>query len=194
MVYLDDNIAHFDFEAAWPLLSRQRQEQALQFRFEQERKQCAMAYFLLCKGLREEYGLTEPPLFVYGETGKPYLPDHADIHFNISHCREAVVCVLSDRPVGVDIECVCEYDASLLDCTMSEAEKEEIVHSPHPDLAFIRLWTRKEAVLKCSGRGLIDDMRHVLDERPAELVTKTGPEGRYVYSICYGNQDVAFLK
>jgi 4'-phosphopantetheinyl transferase len=53
VVYLDDNIAHFDFEAAWPLLSRQRQEQALQFRFEQERKQCAMAYSLLCMVLRE---------------------------------------------------------------------------------------------------------------------------------------------
>ena len=52
----------------------------------------------------------------------------------------------------------------------------------------------KEVVLKCSGQGLVDDMRHVLDERPAELVTNTGPEGHYVYSICYGNQDVAFLK
>ena len=194
MIYLDDDIAHFDFEAALPLLSRQRQTQALQFRFEQERKQCAMAYLLLCKGLREEYGITEPPLFAYGEAGKPYLPDHADIHFNISHCREAVVCALSDRPVGVDIECVREYDASLMDFTMNETEKEQILRSPHPDLAFIRLWTRKEAVLKCSGQGLVDDMRHVLDERPAELVTNTGPEGHYVYSICYGNQDVAFLK
>jgi len=194
MIYLDDDIAHFDFEAAFPLLSRQRQAQALQFRYEQERKQCAMAYLLLCKGLREEYGITEPPLFDYGEAGKPYLPDHADIHFNISHCREAVVCVLSDRPVGVDIECISEYDASLLAFTMNETEIEQILRSPHPGLAFIRLWTRKEAVLKCSGQGLVDDMRHVLDEHPAELVTKTGPKGSYVYSICYGNQDVAFLK
>ena len=185
MIYLDDDIAHFDFEAAFPLLSRQRQAQALQFRFEQERKQCAMAYLLLCKGLREEYGITEPPLFAYGEAGKPYLPDHAGIHFNLSHCREAVVCVLSDRPVGVDIECIREYDEALLDFTMNEAEKEQIVRAPHPDLAFICLWTRKEAVLKCSGQGLVDDMRHVLDERPSELVTKTGPEGRYVYSIAF---------
>lgn len=194
MVYLDDDIKNFDFESSLLLLSPQRREQALQFRFERERKLSAMAYLLLCKGLREEFGITEPPLFEYGEFGKPRLSGHAGIHFNLSHCREAAVCVLSDRPVGVDIESVREYDESLLDQVMNGREKERILHSPRPDMEFIRLWTMKEAVLKCSGRGLVDDMRHVLDERPSELVTLSGPEGRYVYSICYGNQEVALSK
>lgn len=35
MLYLNDDIAHFDFEAALPLLSEQRREQALKFKHEQ---------------------------------------------------------------------------------------------------------------------------------------------------------------
>ena len=114
MLYLNDDIAGFDFEAALPLLSDQRREQALKFKFELGRKTCAMAYLLLCEGLRKEYGITERPVFEYGEHGKPFIIGHPDIHFNVSHCREGVICVISDRPVGVDIESIREYTESLV--------------------------------------------------------------------------------
>ena len=51
MIYLNDDLANFSFEASLPLLSEQRKAQALKYRFEQERKMCAMAYLLLCEGL-----------------------------------------------------------------------------------------------------------------------------------------------
>ena len=104
MVYLNDHIADFDWEKALPLLSEQRREQTLKFKYELGRKTCAGAYLLLCEALRKEYGIMEPPVFEYGEHGKPYIVGHPDIHFNISHCKEAVLCVTSPRPVGVDVE------------------------------------------------------------------------------------------
>ena len=100
MIYLNDDIAGFDLERALPLLSDQRREQALKFRYELGRKTSAMAYLLLCEGLRQEYGIMERPLFEYGEHGKPSIVGHPEIHFNLSHCREAVVCAVSDRPVA----------------------------------------------------------------------------------------------
>lgn len=42
--------------------------------------------------------------FTYTEHGKPYLPDYSDVHFNISHSEKYVVCAVSDKPVGVDIQ------------------------------------------------------------------------------------------
>ena len=54
MVYLNDDIAHFDWESALPLLSAQRREQVLKFKHEQGRRTCAAAYLLLCEGLRKE--------------------------------------------------------------------------------------------------------------------------------------------
>ena len=56
MIYLNDDIAGFDVEAALPLLSEQRREQTLKFRYELGRKTCAAAYLLLCEGLRKEFG------------------------------------------------------------------------------------------------------------------------------------------
>ena len=185
MIYLNDDIQHFDFEAALPLLSEQRREVAMRFKFEQGRKTCAMAYLLLCEALRQEYGITELPVFEYGEHGKPFIVGHPDIHFNFSHCREAVICAVSDQPVGVDVESIREYKESLARYTMNDQELEQIARAERPDVEFIRLWTMKEAVLKLSGRGIVDDLKHVLtDTKTSELTTVVDPEVRYVYSIC----------
>ena len=185
MLYLNDDIAGFNFEAALPLLSEQRRQQALKFRHEQGRKTCAMAYLLLCQALRQEYGITELPVFEYGEHGKPFIVGHPDIHFNFSHCREAVICAVSDQPVGVDVESIREYRDSLVRYTMNDQEVQQIERAERPDVEFIRLWTMKEAVLKLSGRGIVDDLKHVLtDTKTSELTTVVDPEVRYVYSIC----------
>lgn len=182
MLYLNDDIEHFDFEAALPLLSEQRREQALKFKYEQGRKTCAAAYLLLCEGLRKEYGITERPVFEYGEHGKPFIIGHPDIHFNFSHCREAVLCVISDRPVGVDIECIREYKESLARYTMNDEELARITVSSRPDVEFIRLWTMKEAKLKLSGHGISDNMRHVLDGSE-RFQTVINEEKGYIYSV-----------
>ena len=184
MIYLNDDIAHFDFEAALPLLSAQRREQALRFRHEQGRKTCAAAYLLLCEGLRKEYGITEPPTFEYGEHGKPQLVGLPHIHFNLSHCREAAICVLSDRPVGVDIESIREYKESLARYTMNDDELQHILHAERPDVEFIRLWTMKEAVLKLSGSGITDDLKGTLDGSKV-IKTVINEKKGYIYSVVY---------
>ncbi len=184
MIYLNDDIANFDFEAALPLLSEQRREQALKFKYALGRQTCAAVYLLLREGLQKEYGITEPPVFEYAEHGKPSIVGHPEIHFNMSHCRVGALCVLSDRPVGVDIESIREYKDSLVRYTMNDAEVRQIEQAEQPALEFIKLWTRKEAVLKLAGTGIIDDMKHVLEKTTSELTTVVGPEARYVYSIC----------
>ncbi len=184
MIYLNDDIAGFDFKAALPLLSDQRREQALKFKYELGRKTCAMAYLLLCEGLRQEYGITERPVFDYGEHGKPIIVGHPDIHFNVSHCREGVICVVSDRPVGVDIESIREYKESLVRYTMNDCEVQQIEQAEHPEVEFIRLWTMKEAVLKLSGKGIVDNMKGVLTGHE-QIETVYNEEKKYIYSVVY---------
>lgn len=182
MIYLNDDITHFDLEAALPLLSEQRRQQTLKFKYEQGRKTCAMAYLLLCEALRKEYAITELPVFDYGEHGKPFIVGRPDIHFNFSHCREAVICVVSDHPVGVDVESIREYKDSLARYTMNDQELERIARSDRPDREFIRLWTMKEAKLKLSGRGITDNMKTVLDGTE-QFQTVINMEKGYIYSI-----------
>ena len=182
MIYLNDDIEHFDWEAALPLLSEQRREQCLKFKHEQGRKTCAAAYLLLCEGLRQEYGITEPPVFEYGEHGKPSIVGHPDIFFNMSHCKEAAICVLSDKPVGVDIESMRRYRVSLARYTMNDEEIAQILQAERPDMEFTRLWTLKEAVLKRSGEGIRNDMKHVLDGLK-DAKTVINEKKSYIYSV-----------
>lgn len=195
MVYLNDDIEHFDWQAALPLLSEQRREQCLKFRHELGRKTCAAAYLLLCEALRKEYGIHEPPVFEYGEHGKPVLAGFPHIHFNLSHCREAAICVVSDKPVGVDIESIHRYSESLARYVMNDDEMEEILHAENSALSFTKLWTQKEAVVKLTGHGISNDMKSVLEDRvlegrvlegsPFEIQTVVNAEKNYVYSITY---------
>ena len=182
MIYLNDDIANFDWQAALPLLSDQRRELCLKFKHEQGRKTCAAAYLLLCEGLRKEYGISEKPVFEYGEHGKPSIAGHPEIFFNMSHCREAAICVLSNKPVGVDIESIRPYNESLARYTMSDEEMALIESAERRDVEFIRLWTLKEAVLKCSGEGIRNDMKHVLDGLK-DAKTVINEKKIYIFSV-----------
>ena len=160
MVYLNDDIAHFDWEAALPLLSEQRREQTLKFKHLLGRKTCAAAYLLLCEALRKEYGITEKPIFEYGIHG-------------------------TSRPVGVDVESIRSYKDSLVEYTMNPQEIAKINQAPRPEVEFVRFWTMKEAVLKLSGEGISKDLKTVLTGQE-QIETQVNMEKNYIYSIIYG--------
>lgn len=185
MVYVNSDIQQFDLSAALHLLSPQRRAYVAQFRLERDRKLSAMAYLLLCRALREEYDIRQLPQFEFGPHGKPFMPQYPDIHFNISHCKDAVACVVCQSPVGIDVESVSEYDEILLHGTMNANEQQQILLSTRPDVEFMRLWTQKEAVLKYKGLGLVDDMHSVLCDASLSLATTVADDLRFVYSVCY---------
>ena len=171
------------------LLPDWRRAAAEKYRFFSGRVQSAKAYLLLRQALFEEYGLRDDSEFAYGERGKPFLAGHPDIFFKLSHCREAVMCVVDDRSVGCDIESIeRKPDLSLLEKTMSPKEQERVCAAPSPEIEFMKLWTAKEAVLKQRGTGLVDDLADLLAGAADEgLVIKTTPvpEKGYVFSICH---------
>lgn len=185
MVYIDEHIDDFDLQAALAELSEQRRQQALRFRFEHGQRTCALAYLLLRRALREEFGIDEQPLFDYGEHGKPVLVSHPDIHFNLSHCREAVACVVSRRPVGIDVESVGRYKESVARYTMNDEELAMIKAAERPEAAFIRLWTMKEARLKLTGEGITDDLKTALaDSARYRFTTTERLTHNYIYTVC----------
>ena len=74
-----------------------------------------------------DYGIKELPQLIYDNQGKPLLKDQSDIHFSLSHCREAVACALSDQPIGVDIETMEHFSVEVAEHVMSEKEMCEII-------------------------------------------------------------------
>ncbi len=184
MLYINDHLLDLDLSKALLQLSEQRREQALKYKYEMGQRTCAAAYLLLCQGLKTEYGITDKPLFEYGEHGKPIIQGHPEIHFNFSHCREAALCVISDRPVGVDVESVRQLKDSLAEYTMNDRELDEIRQAENPALQFTRLWTMKEALLKLTGEGINNHLKDVLDNSDVIFKTVVAPDARYVYTVC----------
>ena len=183
MLYINDRLQDLDLDEAIAQLSEQRRAQALRFTHDMGQRTCAAAYLLLCEGLQKEYGIVEKPVFSYGPHGKPFIVGHEDIHFSLSHCREAAICIISEKPVGIDIESLRHYSESLLRYTMNAEEQALILQAENPALAFTRLWTMKEAVVKRTGHGIDDNIKDVLTrENMSELTTVVSPDMRYVYS------------
>lgn len=171
-------------------LPKWRRDKALRFQHLQGRRECAVGYIELLRGLRLRFCIGGMPAFAYNEHDKPYLKEHPDIHFSISHCKEAVGCFVSDRPCGLDIEGIRKAKDSLVNYTMSPKETNIIFSSPFPDITFTRLWTQKEAVLKLLGTGLTDELHHVLEPERLQsirLQTIENPIRGYVFTIATQN-------
>lgn len=182
-VLIDDNIWNFDLTEALQQISPQRREQALQFRHELGQRQCVLSYLLLKRALHEIYGIDENPLFGYGEHGKPFLTNHPDIHFNISHCKDAVACAIDDSPVGIDIESVGRYKDELARYTMNDEEIAKIADAEDPEVVFIELWTKKEAATKLVGTGITDNLKEILTRAECVIDTTVSNDRKYVWSV-----------
>jgi 4'-phosphopantetheinyl transferase len=122
--------------------------------------------------------------FAFGEFGKPFLPAHPDVNFNLAHSDDQMIFALSrSGPVGVDCERVRRVDerVGLQHLACSDIERDLLRrHDQEFDSTelFFRLWTRKEALLKALGWGLSFPLNEltVLDASDGAHVTVEVPQ------------------
>lgn len=128
--------------------------------------------------------------------GKPVMSAEAHGHhaqpFSLSHSGGLGVVLLAEgmphgalaQPLGVDVELMAQRMgmAAMMGQYMSDDECMALLALPmaERDLAALRCWTRKEAVLKALGCGLACDPRHItvgLDAGDAVLPAALIQEG-----------------
>ena len=196
MLYINDHIDCISeklVEKAISSLPSWRREQALKFKHLEGRRECALAYLELCRGLRLEYNIPDMPLFLYDKYQKPSLYAYPHIYFSLSHCKEAIGCFISDEPCGLDIESLRSAKDSLVRYCMNEEECRQIFSSQNPDAAFISLWTKKEAVFKLKGTGINDDIKDILsptNTRGISILTVPNLYCGYILSVAqYSTQE-----
>lgn len=119
------------------------------------RREKVIAYQLLTDCLRQEGLLHEPPLLNYGCHDKPKLSNYPDVHFNISHCANAVAVAIDSNEIGIDVESIRPYKEELSQRVFSPREQHLISLADDKARIFSQLWTRKEAVVKCLGTGIV---------------------------------------
>ena len=116
----------------------------------------AYAFLLLRYALKKEFGLTDIPSFTRNEHGKPFLRDHPDIFFNMSHSGTRAVCAVSSRPVGADIQEIRRINLRAASKFLTPRELDEVALLPDDESRteeLSRLWCIKESVGKCTGKG-----------------------------------------
>jgi 4'-phosphopantetheinyl transferase len=94
----------------------------------------------------------------FHEKGKPFFSDFPDFRFNITHGGNIVaVAFCEDNEVGIDVEAADRrVNLEIAERHFTAAEANYIRNTPPEQrpLAFLRLWTIKEAYLKMIGTGL----------------------------------------
>ncbi|MCG7378207.1 4'-phosphopantetheinyl transferase superfamily protein [Paenibacillus sp. ACRSA] len=95
--------------------------------------------------------------FSQNEYGKPFLRDHADLPFNLSHSGDWVVMISGGHDlVGIDVEQIKPIDLQIADRFFAPQENRYLISQP-ADVqleTFYRLWTLKESYIKAVGKGL----------------------------------------
>lgn len=99
------------------------------------------------------------PRIARGARGKPYAPELPGLEFNLSHAGAHVALAFArGQALGVDLECH-DRRLSLDDIARrffapAEVRALDVLEGDARRVAFLRLWTHKEAVLKALGEGL----------------------------------------
>ena len=120
--------------------------------------------------------------FAHHPGGKPILcePSHRTLHFNTASAGDWFLLGMSpEQELGVDMEVASRLilTPELIDLSCSLSERQQLTSLSDADraMAFLRLWTAKEAVLKLRGTGFHNavDVRKVLETLSAdECVTE----------------------
>ncbi len=185
--YILENISDIsreEVEGLLELLPMWRRSVALALKHDEARRESVLSYLLLAYVLCTEHDITEPLAFDYSAHGKPLLCRHPEICFNMSHCRAAVACAVSDTPVGIDIELRGRYKEMVARRVLSGGEMAHVLAADDSDLAFTTLWTQKEAILKLTGEGIGLDinMQNVISDHP-EITLSSVERSSYVCSV-----------
>ena len=181
MIYFcknDENL--FDRPEILKYLPEKRQEKANKLKMSADKNNAVIAWLLLV------YALKNPrlPDFSYYENGKPYFKEFPDIHFNISHCKQGVVCGVSNKEIGVDIQDIRPFNLSLAKRVCNSYELEFLNNAKNKEYEFIKLWTKKEAILKQSGTGIYGGIKNAIPDLDRGIEVKTYCYNDYIISVC----------
>lgn len=166
-------------------LSKERQEKINRYRFDIDKRLALYSGLLVRMGIQTFWNIPcKEQAFAWNTTKKPYfMCEDQNIHFNLSHTRNAIVCAYSNQPIGVDIERVkLPFHKEILRYYSAEeqlqcqqgAEREQAI-------SFYTIWTRKEACVKCDGTGLTVELADIPTDLPQ---LETWNMGEYLISVC----------
>jgi len=157
--------------------------QCARFIRREDRQRCAWGRLLARFALGRRCGrLPGEIAIVRSAGGKPFCAGGPD--FNLSHGGDWVLLAVDDAPIGVDVEPVRDRRLAEELAPRIASDREQAWLAQDPGQRFTVLWTRKEAMLKRSGAGLVDDLAGV-DALAAPDVLSFAVDARHVGAVAH---------
>lgn len=179
--YNINDIKKEEYDAFFSLMAKEKRERILRYKNEDDKKRSVCAEMLAKCEIAKRYGIK--PCDVIFDTlgnGKPYCKN-LSIQFSLSHSGDYAVCALGEKPIGIDIQRIVPYNEKTAKKVCSFRELEIIGKSADKSAEFIKLWTKKEAVMKMAGLGIGGvGIKNCLDGKMIETVRFLD----YFISIC----------
>lgn len=135
-------------ESALRILPPVRRDRLNKLICQQKQRDPIAAWILLFYALQKKYQWNTFPAISYTALGKPFFQNHPTIQFNLSHTDRAVLAVLGDSAVGIDIEKIRPVGERL----------KKRMGMGTTDEDFLRYWVRLEACGKRDGTGVLPHM------------------------------------
>ncbi len=171
-----------EYQKWYSLMSIDKKKRVDRLRFADDKKR-TVAGEMLAKIMIAKWCNISPESIIFdiGEHGKPFATQ-LDIHFNISHSGDMVVCAVNDKPVGIDVEQIRPIDLKVAKRVFNKEElqylfgfsptNKDYVLTENIDILtrFFEIWTAKEATVKCSGLG-IADIRNIVSYKQIKKLT-----------------------
>ena len=165
--------------------------------------------FLLARYSNIDPGKIE---FAIDSNKKPFMQNviAPDLNYNVSHSGDWIIIAFSDSGIGADIEMidnVFSY-AEILQQNFSREEVFFISDGKQQSENFYLLWTRKEALLKATSKGIDGDLpfipsldgRHEVEEKMIRsdknfYISSFKIAENYIGSVAYasGNKKLRFI-
>ncbi len=146
------------------LLSSREKEHAGRFSGSRERNGFIVRRSLLKIIMAKHCGTSASEIVIEDKGGtKPFIKAFEQIDYSISHSGNYILIAISKEPIGIDIEeLLPHFDRNdLLDEQFSEDEKNKVGNAANGTMEFFKYWTRKEALVKGTGKGIDDDLASI---------------------------------
>lgn len=156
------------------VLSVEELAKAARFSHHQSRENYTVRKYFLRKLLSHFTGV--PPAAVIFHLNDNKKPAIDGLFFNVSHSKDLITIAFSTTDIGIDLEYIDPYFKykEVAEFCFSADEKAMVESDELPILSFYLLWTRKEAIVKATGEGLVEQLQEV----PARscLISRNGAD------------------
>ncbi|MGE7908214.1 4'-phosphopantetheinyl transferase family protein [Lysinibacillus xylanilyticus] len=167
-----------------------REEDVTKYKHLEDQKRTVYGHLLLRYILSKKMNLNMTQIvFSKNKFGKYFLENEHNIHFNLSHSGDWCIGVISDSPIGVDIELMKPINMDVVEYAFhpSEVLQFKQLKNNQQTEYFYKLWTMKESYLKAIGTGFSSWNQNLTEQYIIEHSHFSEQfifDNKYMISIC----------